>query len=145
MSDDLLGRDDELSVLRTAQARHAPGVIVTAPAGMGRTGVLSAMVSEWRDRRLDVALAGGKEKRRHAAVRVDELVAGEVAIDARHADRAGRRRRTRAVVAEIDDDDAIRVDRHIGRLQIGQRRLGDNGLLRSVRFELCLGADRQCE
>lgn len=54
MTDELLGRDDELTAIRTAQARKAPGLIVSAPAGMGRTSVLSAMVSEWRDRRLDV-------------------------------------------------------------------------------------------
>ena len=50
---------------------------------------------------VDVPFARGKEKRRHAAVGVDELVAGEVAIDAGRLGRTGRRR-VGAVVPPAD-------------------------------------------
>ena len=52
---------------------------------------------EERRGRLDIALARGKEKRREAAVRVHQLVAGEVPVHARHAG-GSRRSRVDAVV-----------------------------------------------
>jgi DNA-binding CsgD family transcriptional regulator len=56
MADELVGRDEELTTMRAARMSHAPGLVIAAPAGMGRTSLLAAMVDEWRSRRVDVLL-----------------------------------------------------------------------------------------
>jgi len=56
MADELVGRDDDLAQIRAARLRGAPGVIVSAAPGMGRTSVFNSIVIEWRGRRSDVLL-----------------------------------------------------------------------------------------
>jgi len=54
MTDEPVGRDEELAAVRGARLRRRPGVIVAAPPGTGRTTVVSAVVDELRARRADV-------------------------------------------------------------------------------------------
>ncbi len=56
MADQLLGRDHDLTELRSARATGRPGMVLAAPPGMGRTSVLAAILDEWRDRRADVVV-----------------------------------------------------------------------------------------
>ena len=56
MADPLLGRDHDLTELRSARATGRPGMVLAAPPGMGRTSVLAAILDEWRDRRADVVV-----------------------------------------------------------------------------------------
>lgn len=56
MADTVVGRDEELTAIRSSRMHNAPGLVVAAPPGMGRTSVLTTMVAEWQSRRSDVVL-----------------------------------------------------------------------------------------
>ncbi len=112
MTDLLLGRDDDLAVLRQARGARLPGVVLAAPPGMGRTSVLSAIVDEWRDRRADVVLVratASARRLRYAALSPilhddpdHPPVTGPLSFDAVH-DALERRARRGGLVVAIDD------------------------------------------
>lgn len=56
MVDELVGRDHELARIREARAGGAPGALLVADPGMGRTSILTAAVTELRSRRAEVIL-----------------------------------------------------------------------------------------
>jgi DNA-binding CsgD family transcriptional regulator len=112
MTDLLLGRDDDLAVLRQARGARAPGVVLVAPPGMGRTSVLAAIVDEWRDRRVDVVLVratASSRRLRYAALSPvlhddpdQPPVTGPLSFDMVH-DALERRARRGGLVVAIDD------------------------------------------
>lgn len=75
--DPVLGRDEVIARVRAARVARAPGIVIAAPPGLGRSSILADLVGDWRARRSDVlAIRATASSRRLRFAALSPLLTG---------------------------------------------------------------------